>query len=149
MVGIRLRFARTVLPASGQLRHATLRVSNGTYAHRLDSEKPRPRSGNCLTTLILKRLTVSRHSLRTMRPNQTHREPQRPLGPRIALGEPLGMKPAAGLVKLAARRPARECLLGDRPLLPARHSLRVPCCSLPRSLSTSRRAYTIPGIARQ
>ena len=56
------------------------------------------------------------------------------------------MEPAAGLVKLAARRPARECMLGDRPLLPTRCSHRVPCC-LPRP--TSRRAYTIPGIARQ
>ena len=56
------------------------------------------------------------------------------------------MEPAAGLVKLAARRPARECMLGDRPLLPTRYSHRVPCC-LPRP--TSRRAYTIPGIARQ
>jgi hypothetical protein len=57
------------------------------------------------------------------------------------------MKPAAGLVKLAARRPARECLLGDRPLLPARYSVRVPCCSLPRP--TSRRAYRIPaGVSR-
>ncbi len=36
----------------------------------------------------------------------------------------MGMKPpAAGLVKLAARRPARESLLGDRPLLPTRYSL--------------------------
>ena len=86
------------------------------------------------------------------------------------------MEPAAGLVKLAARRPARECMLGDGsgepplvgagrlpfwvdliynsafhmlgdwPLLPTRYSHRVPCC-LPRP--TSRRAYTIPGIARQ
>ena len=56
------------------------------------------------------------------------------------------MEPAAGLVKLAARRPARECMLGDRPSLPTRYSHRVPCC-LPRP--TSRRAYTIPGIARQ
>ncbi len=29
------------------------------------------------------------------------------------------MEPAAGLVKLAARRPARECLLVDRPVLSA------------------------------
>jgi hypothetical protein len=44
-------------------------------------------------------------------------------GSRFGLGEPLGMKPAAGLVKLGARRPASECLLGDRPLLPTRYSL--------------------------
>ena len=57
------------------------------------------------------------------------------------------MEPAAGLVELAARRPARECLLGDRPSVPTRYSHRVPCCGLPRP--TSRRTYTIPGIARQ
>ncbi len=28
----------------------------------------------------------------------------------LSLGEPLGMEPAAGLVKQAARRPARACL---------------------------------------
>ena len=77
---------------------------------------------------------------------KTSRRLRKRLRLRLPSGEPLGIEPAAGLVKLAARRPARECMLGDRPLLPTRCSHRVPCC-LPRP--TSRRAYTIPGIARQ
>ena len=61
----------------------------------------------------------------------------------IHLGEPLGMEPAAGLVELAARRPARECLLGDRSLVHTRYFHRVPRCGQPRP--TWRRAYTNPG----
>ena len=56
------------------------------------------------------------------------------------------MEPAAGLVELAARRPARECLLGDRSLVHARYFHRVPHCGQPRP--TWRRAYTNPGIAQ-
>ena len=65
---------------------------------------------------------------------------------RYHLGEPLGMEPAAGLVELAARRPARECLLGDRSLVHTRYFHRVPRCGQPRP--TWRRAYTNPGIAQ-
>ena len=53
--------------------------------------------------------------------------------PGYCLGEPLGIEPAAWLVKLAARRPARACWLGDRSLVPTRYNHRVPCCGLPRS----------------
>ena len=56
------------------------------------------------------------------------------------------MEPAAGLVELAARRPARECLLGDRSLVHTRYFHRVPRCGQPRP--TWRRAYTNPGIAQ-
>jgi hypothetical protein len=66
---------------------------------------------------------------------------------RYHLGEPLGIEAAAGLVKPAARRPARACWLGDQSLVPTRYYHRVPCCGLPRS--AWRREWPIPGIARQ
>ena len=59
-------------------------------------------------------------------------------GHSLLLGEPLGMEPAAGLVKLAARRPARECMLGDRPycLRGIRTASLVACPALLRGVLT-------------
>jgi hypothetical protein len=57
------------------------------------------------------------------------------------------MEPAAGLVKLAARRPAREFPLAGhwRSLVPKRHYHRAPCYSLPRP-TWRRGCWLIPGL---
>jgi hypothetical protein len=87
--------------------------------------------------------------LRVRRGSGSRRLEEQVPGAGDSLGEPsAGMEPAAGLVKLAARRPARGCLLADRSLLvvPTRYEHRVPCCSLPRGSSTWRlRLWPIPG----